>query len=102
MSEVPRGWAETMDCLNQPDSWDVPGMIGDMAEHLRVGNDVPPGQLLAAIDWMTFRLNEIRPILGMADSELSAIAHGRPVDKDESKRISQAARAVCAKLKGYK
>ena len=35
-----------------------PGMIADMAEHLRQGIDVPPGKLLAAIDWMTFRLKE--------------------------------------------
>jgi hypothetical protein len=98
---VPHGYSQTLDCLNQPRKWDVPGMIADMAEHLRVGNDVPPGQLLAALDWMTFRLREARQLLVAADSELSAVAHGRPVDKDESKRISHEARSLCDKLKGY-
>ena len=55
---VPAGYAETMDCLNKPSDWDVPGMIADMAEYIRQGLDVPPGQLLAALDWMTFRLKE--------------------------------------------
>ena len=98
---VPHGYAETMDCMNQPKSWDVPGMIADMAENLRRGNEVAEGQLLAALDWMTFRLKEARPLLVTADSELSAVAHGRPVDKDESKRISLESRVLCEKLKGY-
>ena len=55
---LPSGYATTLDCLNQPEAWDVPGMIADIAENLRVGNDVPDGQLLAAIDWMMFRLRE--------------------------------------------
>jgi hypothetical protein len=55
---VPAGYAETMDCMNQPKSWDVPGMIADMAENLRRGHEVPDGQLLAALDWMTFRICE--------------------------------------------
>ena len=98
---VPRGYSQTLDCMNQPRKWDVPGMIADMAENLRVENDVPPGQLLAALDWMTFRLKEARPLLVAADSELSAVAHGRPVDKEESKRISGDARKLCDALKGY-
>jgi len=55
---VPSGYSETLDCMNQPRSWDVPGMIADMAENLRLGNEVAEGQLLAALDWMTFRLQE--------------------------------------------
>jgi hypothetical protein len=55
---VPAGYAETLDCMNQPRSWDVPGMIADMAEYIRRGNEVPDGQVLAALDWMTFRLRE--------------------------------------------
>ena len=55
---VPSGYAETLDCMNRPRDWDVPGMIADMAEYIRTGLEVPPGQLLAAIDWMTFRLKE--------------------------------------------
>lgn len=98
---VPVGYSQTLDCLNQPRKWDVPGMIADMAEHLRVGNDVPPGQLLAALDWMTFRMKEARMLLVAADSEMSAVAHGRPVDKEESKRISGNARKLCDALKGY-
>jgi hypothetical protein len=100
-NDLPFGYAVTLDCMNQPRKWDVPGMIADMAENLRRENDVPAGQLLAALDWMTFRLREARPILVAADSELSAVAHGRPVDKEESKRISQEARSLCEKLKGY-
>lgn len=98
---VPAGYAVTLDCMNQPKSWDVPGMIADMAENLRRGNEVAEGQLLAALDWMTFRLREARPLLVAADSELSAVAHGRPVDKEESKRISGDARKLCDALKGY-
>lgn len=60
---VPRGYSQTLDCMNKPKSWDVPGMIADMAENLRVGNDVSPGQLLAALDWMTFRLKEAKQAL---------------------------------------
>jgi len=60
---MPRGYAETLHCMNQPDSWDVHGMIADMAENLRRDNDVAAGQLLAAIDWMTERLKEAKPIV---------------------------------------
>ena len=55
---VPAGYAETLDCMNEPRDWDVPGMIADLAENLRRGNEVADGQLLAALDWMTFRLRE--------------------------------------------
>lgn len=73
MSEAPAGYAVTLDCLNQPRSWDVPGMIADMAEHLRAGNDVPPGQLLAALDWMTFRLKEAAAILRDVDATYETV-----------------------------
>lgn len=55
---VPTGYPETLDAMNRPKDWDVPGMIADMAENLRRGNEVAEGQLLAALDWMTFRLRE--------------------------------------------
>ena len=100
-NEIPHGYAETMDCLNKPASWDVPGMIGDMCEHLRNDLEVPNGQLLAAMDWMQFRIKECREALAFADSELSAVAHGRPVDKEFSKSVSNSARALCDKLKGF-
>jgi hypothetical protein len=99
---VPVGYAETLDCMNQPRLWDVPGMIADMAENLRRGNEVAEGQLLAALDWMTFRLRECRSVLVAADSELSAVAHGRPVDKTESQKISDDARKLCEVLRGFK
>lgn len=99
---VPVGYSETIGCMNQPNKWDVPGMIADMAEYLRVGKGVPPGQLLAALDWMTFRLCECRSVLVAADSELSAIAHNRPVDKEESKKISNDARKLCDLLRNFK
>jgi hypothetical protein len=99
---VPAGYSATIDCMNEPKSWDVPGMIADMAENLRLGNDVPEGQLLAALDWMTFRIKECRHVLVRADSELSAVGHGRVVDKEESLRISQDARKLCDVLHGYK
>lgn len=100
-SEVPTGYAETIECMNTPDDWDARGMIADMAEYLRRGNDVPPGQLLAALDWMTFRLKDARCLLVDADSELSAMAHGRPLQKDEASRISDEAREVCRLLNGF-
>lgn len=56
--EIPNRYAETMDCFDRPREWDVPGMIADIADNVRVGNDVPDGQLLAALDWMAFRLRE--------------------------------------------
>lgn len=99
---VPFGYNETIDCMNKPQSWDVPGMIADMAEYLRVGNEVPPGQLLAALDWMTFRLRECRSVLVAADSELSAIGHGRVVDKQQSLKVSHDARSLCDVLHGFK
>jgi hypothetical protein len=98
---LPAGYAETLDCMNQPNDWDVPRMIADMAEYIRRGNEVPEGQLLAALDWMTFRLKECRGVLVAADSELSAVSHGRPVDKAESQKISDDARKLCKVLKGY-
>ena len=99
---TPAGYSETIDRMNQPQSWDVPGMIADMAEYLRVGNEVPAGQLLAALDWMTFRLRECRSVLAAADSELSAVAHSRPVDKADSQKISDDARKLCEALRGFK
>lgn len=62
-ANLPRGYADTLDCMNQTGSWDVAGMIADMAENLRRENDVPPGQLLAALDWMTFRLTEAKRVI---------------------------------------
>lgn len=99
---VPIGYNDTIDRMNRPQSWDVPGMIADIAEYLRVGNEVPAGQLLAALDWMTFRLRECRSVLVAADSELSAVAHGRPVDDVESQKISGDARKLCELLQGFK
>ena len=98
---VPVGYNETIDCMNQPKSWDVPGMIADIAENVRCGNNVANGQLLAALDWMSFRLRECRAVLVAADSELSAVAHGRPVDKEESQKISRDARSLCEALRGF-
>lgn len=98
---LPVGYAETIDCMNQPKSWDVPGMIADMAENLRRGNEVAEGQVLAALDWMTFRLKECRQTLVAADSELSAVGHGRVVDKEQSLRVSGDARSLCDVLRGY-
>ena len=99
---VPAGYAETLDCMNQPQSWDVHGMIADMAEYIRRGNEVPEGQLLAALDWLTFRLKECRQTLVLADAELSAIAHGRVVDKEQSLKVSRDARSLCDVLDGFK
>lgn len=98
---IPHGYAETMDCLNRPGSWDVPGMIASMGDYLRHGLEVPDGQLLAALDWMQFRLKECRDVLSCADSELSAVSHGRPVDKEFASSTSAAARSLCNKLKGF-
>ena len=98
---VPAGYAETLDCMNRPKDWNVPGMIADMAEYIRRGNEVPEGQVLAALDWMTFRLKECRQTLVLADSELSAIGHGRVVDKEQSLMVSRDARSLCDALKGY-
>lgn len=99
-THVPAGYSITMGFLEQPKSWDVPGLIADIARNVRRGA-FDDGQVLAALDWMQARLKEARPILVAADSELSAVAHGRPVDKEESKRISGDARKLCDALKGY-
>ena len=40
------------------------------------------------------RCDDLQELLVAADSELSAIAHGRPVDKQESLRISAAIRKI--------
>ena len=98
---VPFGYQATFDCMVQPRSWNVPGMIADIAENIRRGNDVPEGQVLAALDLMMLRLKECRQVLVCADSELSAIGHNRAVDKTESNRISGEARRLCDVLKGF-
>jgi hypothetical protein len=99
---VPAGYSETLDRMNQPGRWDVAGMIADMAERLRTGDEcVREGDLLAAIDWMVFRLKECRSVLVAADSELSAVSHGRPVDRDESGRVSSNARKLCDVLQDF-
>jgi hypothetical protein len=99
---LPDGYAETLDCMNRPKSWDVPGMIADMAENLRCGDYVAEGDLLAALDWMVFRLRECRQTLVLADSELSAIGHGRVVDKEQLLKVSRDARSLCDVLHGFK
>lgn len=94
------GYSITMGFLNQADAWDVPGLISDISGNVRRGS-FDDGQVLAALEWMHCRLKEARPILVSADSELSAVAHGRPVDKEESKRISVDARKLCKALNGF-
>lgn len=96
----PAGYSITMGFLNQADAWDVPGLISDIAGNVRRGL-FDDGQVVAVLEWMHARLKEARPILVSADSELSAVAHGRPVDKEESKRISTDARKLCKVLKGF-
>jgi len=98
---VPAGYVKTMDCLDNPKDWDVPGIIASMAQNLRQGDEVAEGQLLAALEWMTSRLTESRKTLVCADSELSAVGHGRVVDKEESLRVSGDARTLTEKLKGF-
>ena len=98
---VPAGYSETIEWLNQPKLRDVPWLIANIAEHVRIGDEVSAGELLAALDWMAFRLRECRQVLVAADSELSAVAHGRPVDKEESKKISGDARKLCEALHGF-
>ena len=93
---VPAGYAETMDCVNQPDSWDVPGMIADMAEYLRQGLEVPPGQLLAALDWMTFRLKESQSLSARVSNGVYALL------KEEASEVAGQAQQLRRKLKGFK
>jgi len=69
---VPQGYAETMDALNRPKDWDVPGMIADICENLRRENDVPHGQLLAVIDTLMFRMKDI--------AERIAHGHAKRID----------------------
>ena len=49
-------------------------------------------------DQMTWE--EIFRVLNRADSELSAYAHGRPLDKDVAQNVSDRLRAVVKALRG--
>lgn len=53
-------YAETMDRLKDPEGWDIPGIIADAAERVRVSTD--EGSVLAVIDTLVFRIREIREI----------------------------------------
>ena len=77
--DVPEGYAETMQCLNRPASWDVAGIIEDMQEKLRANGDVPNGQILAALDWMTTRLQEVFRFRHFAERLLNPEDLGRAV-----------------------
>lgn len=57
--DAPEGYAETMECLNKPKDWDVPGLIDDIAERLRDGGEVPNGLALAVIDKLMFGMTFI-------------------------------------------
>ena len=57
MNTLPTGYAETMDKLARPDNWDVPGLIADIAEGLRLESD--NGAALAVIDAMRFGMQDI-------------------------------------------
>lgn len=94
--KLPTGYAETMDCLNKPKDWDVPGLIADMAEYLRQDLDVSPGQLLAALDWMTFRLRESRSLCVRVGSGVYALP------KEEATEITAEAQELSKKLWGFK
>ena len=40
---VPHGYAVTLDCMNQPKAWDVPGLIADMAVRAYLDGDGDAG-----------------------------------------------------------
>lgn len=78
--DVPDGYAETMGRLNRPGSWDVPGMIDDMCDKIRSEQAAPAGELLAAMDWMVFRLKEARELLFV-------IGPVRSMEHDDSRQV---------------
>lgn len=67
-----------------------------LAEKIVVEIDIPGREISWAIDLAEGVLSkQLRPLLVQADSELSAIAHGRPPsDKAELIKLSQAIRTL--------
>lgn len=86
---TPVGYAETMDALNRPNDWDVPGMIADVAEFTRRELDVPHGQALAVIDTLTFRMRDI--------ANLIHPDHAKRIDHETIRQAAEIAARFCDK-----
>lgn len=80
-----------MDALKRPDDWDVPGMIADIAENIRRDNYVPPGQVLAVIDTLVFRMKDI--------ADRISDGHAKRID---SKTIREAAEIAATFVRSTK
>ena len=52
---LPTGYTETMSRLNDPDNWDIEGMLDDIARDLRTESD--SGRALAAIDFLRSKMS---------------------------------------------
>lgn len=60
MSDPAFVYAETMDKLSDSRSWDVPGLIADVAERLKESGD---GEAMAVIDHLLFRIRDIAGLI---------------------------------------
>ena len=54
------GYAEMMDALANPDNWDAPGLIADVAQEMA---NEDRGHALAVIDTLTFRMRDIANLI---------------------------------------
>ena len=55
-TQITTDYAETMDCLRNPDDWDVPSIIADVTQNLMHDGN---GKAAAVIDTLVFRMKDI-------------------------------------------
>ena len=72
MMSEPTGYTETIGRLNDPDNWDVAGMLADIAKNLRDESD--NGRAIAAIDFLMECMHEMAHMCRVMPGELLAIA----------------------------
>ena len=70
MMSEPTGYTETMGRLNDPDNWDVAGMLADIAKNLRDESD--NGRAIAAIDFLRSQM--------LAIAKLISFQHATKID----------------------
>jgi hypothetical protein len=55
-TQIATDYAETMNCLRNPDDWDVPSIISDVSQNLMHDGN---GKAAAVIDTLMFRMRDI-------------------------------------------